>query len=80
MGEEAKNCGITRRFRATYNVACAFRSGEAGEILTATETLDEYGSFAAPFSSVDLITKTCYNEGESVTLAPYGIAVLKKID
>lgn len=80
VGEEAKNCGITRRFRATYNVACAFRSGEAGEILTATETLDEYGSFAAPFSSVDLITKTCYNEGESVTLAPYGIAVLKKID
>ena len=78
--EEAEKCGLKRTFRSSDNVVCALRTGEAGTILAATEVFNECGTFVSPFSAVDLITKTCYNKGDSVPLSPYSVAFLKKID
>ena len=78
VGAIAAEKGITPFAQASDNVSVICREGEYGTAYSYIETECEKGWFTVPFDGEDILSGKKFRAGETETIEPYGVTIIKR--
>lgn len=74
----ASEKGVTPVINCPSSLAVVKRSGEVGELICITETTNNPTTLVAPFNCIDALSGKTYAHGETISVNPYDVLILKK--